>query len=945
MTDKGNMFEDTGVKLPGMEAFKVKAREAAAEGVVMLENRDHALPLARGSRAALFGRTQFHYYKSGTGSGGMVNTAYVTGVREAIEAESAYVLDEEVTRVYREWLGGHPFDAGAGWAQEPWFQEEMVPDESLVKRAAARNDAAIVILGRLAGEDRDNSAVEGSWFLTKEEEMLLERVCGAFARTIVLLNVGNIIDMTWVERYRPAAVLYIWQGGQEGGNGVLDVLTGDVSPSGKLPDTIARDIADYPSTENFGDAVRNIYKEDIYVGYRWFETFAKDRVLYPFGYGLSYTSFSLRVESMTMMDSGGIAFRMEITNTGDVPGREVVQVYCEAPQGALGKPARSLCGYRKVPLLKPGKSRTFKIIVQPSSLTSYDDSGASGFKSAWVLEKGKYSFYVGTDVRSAVFAGSIELGGTAPLEQLEEAMAPVLPFERVKPVNGAVGSEPVPLRREDPMERRAERMPAAIPYAGDLGIRLADVARGDAQMETFLSQWTDEDLSCVMRGEGMCSPKVTAGTAGAFGGVTERLREMGLPAACCADGPAGIRMDCGTIAFSLPSGTLLASTWNNSLVRELFVLEGLELRKNKIDTLLGPGMNIHRSPLNGRNFEYFSEDPYLTGKMAAAELWGLHEYGVEGTIKHFACNDQEYCRHRADSVVSERALREIYLKGFEMAVKDGGATSIMSTYGPVNGTWTASSYDLLTTILRGQWGYKGIVMTDWFAAGNEPGGAPSSRHTASMGRAQNDLFMVVRDSRTNSEGDDTMEGLAEGRVTRAELLRNAANICRFLIETPAFPRSLGVVTPVDAALAQMADSEDAFGQTAADLFFDGTCEIPVQAIDTSKGATTLIGFTPAERGIYRLEAEVCADAVSELSQINAAVSFDRETVGTIALTGADREWRTVSMELPPMFNPTFYLKFYFAQAGMKIRRCGLALVCSIEQDIIREAAKRQGTAE
>ena len=353
-------------------------------------------------------------------------------------------------------------------------------------------------------------------------------------------------------------------------------------------------------------------------------------------------------------------------------------------------------------------------------MASYDDSGVTGHKSAYVLEEGTYAFYVGGDVRAAAFAAGFELEELIVLEQLEEAVAPVEPFDILKPgmVKGRAKEEaseeqgmssceakyvPVATRTVDLAGRVTKRMPKTYEYTGDKGYKLADAADGKVSMEDFVAQLSDEELAAIVRGEGMCSPKVTPGIAGAFGGVTESLKGFGIPIAGCSDGPSGIRMDCGTLAFAMPNGTLLAATFNERLSTKLYEWEGLELRKDKIDTLLGPGMNIHRNPLNGRNFEYFSEDPLLTGKMAAAQLKGMHKYGVTGTIKHFACNNQETNRHGVQAVVSERALREIYLKGFEIAVKEGGAYSIMTSYNPLNGFWSASSYDLLTTILRGEW--------------------------------------------------------------------------------------------------------------------------------------------------------------------------------------------------------------------------------------------------
>ena len=774
------------------EVYAGTARKAQAEGAVLLENRENALPLPAGSHVALFGRTQFAYYKSGIGSGGLVNTEYVTGVREAILQRNAYELSPSLERAYAEWLPAHPPVKGEHWTVEPWFQEEMEPSEELVAQAAREADAAIVIIGRTAGEERDNRPERGSWFLTQQEETMLERVCRAFPRTIVLLNTGNIMDMNWVAKYRPAAVLCIWQGGQEGGNGVLDLLTGEVSPSGKLADTIAREITDYPSDQCFGDPARNIYREDIYVGYRYFETFAPEKVLYPFGYGLSYTKFEIRGQGMESIGDDTITFRARVVNTGTVPGKEVVQIYCEAPQGKLGKPSRSLCAFRKTITLDPRQYQDLKFKVPVRAIASYDDSGVTGHKSAWVLEEGSYTFYIGNSVRETKECGSFSLSGVAVIEECEEALAPILPFERMKPVRTesglSVGYEPAPLRTCAPLERRAQRMPEEIPYTGDRGFKLADVGSGKVTMEAFLAQLQDEDLICMTRGEGMHSPKVTPGTAAAFGGVTDRLLHFGIPTACCSDGPSGLRRDDGAKAFSIPSGTCLACTWNIVLVKSLFDWLGSEVRANRVDSLLGPGMNIHRHPLGGRNFEYFSEDPFLTGKMAVVQLRGLRESAVVGTIKHFCANNQEYCRRDADSVISERALREIYLRGFELAVREGAATSVMTTYGSVNGAYTASQYDLLTTILRGQFGFGGIVMTDWEAYGSEENGPGSPQYTSTMIRAQNDLYMVTESAEENTKGDDTAQGLSEGRITRGELQRAARNICRFLLDTPAYQR-------------------------------------------------------------------------------------------------------------------------------------------------------------
>ena len=297
----------------------------------------------------------------------------------------------------------------------------------------------------------------------------------------------------------------------------------------------------------------------------------------------------------------------------------------------------------------------------------------------------------------------------------------------------------------------------------------------------------------MVRGEGMCSPRVTPGVASCFGGLTDTLqKEYGIPVAAASDGPSGIRMDVGALATQVPIGTLLACTFDEKLVEELYVMEGKELARNEIDTLLGPGLNLHRNPLNGRNFEYFSEDPLLTGKMAAANVRGIRRGGAHATIKHFACNSQEAERNKVNAAVSERALRELYLRGFEIAVKEGGADSLMTAYNPINGHWCASNYDLNTTILRNEWGYRGIVMTDWWSTMNDcvKGGKESPSNTAAMVRAQNDLYMVVDNlaAERNPMQDNTLEALEKGKLTLGELQRCVMNICRFLMNAPVMER-------------------------------------------------------------------------------------------------------------------------------------------------------------
>lgn len=655
------------------EQYLKTAAQVVSEGIVMLKNDNDALPLNPDDEIALFGRIQLHYYKSGTGSGGMVNVSKITGIPDGL-LENGVSVNEELLDVYRKWDSENPFDLGDGWGKEPWSQTEMPLDEALVAHVSESSHTAIVIIGRTAGEEQDNSLHEGSYLLTAAEKDMLAKVRRHFPKMIVLLNVGNIIDMNELLSFDPDSVLYVWQGGMTGGTGTADVLTGKISPCGKLTDTIAANVNDYPSAPYFGDPYRNFYSEDIYVGYRYFETFARDKVLYPFGFGLSYTTFDIAITGAKQL-SDKWDFTVKVTNTGNYSGKEVVQIYCKAPQGRLGKPSRVLCGYEKTDTLAPGKSQVMTISVSNAQIASYDDSGVTGHAHCFVLEEGTYRFYAGSDVRSAKEFYHCPQNSTEVISRHEQALAPVESFDRIHPeISGGryvIRMENVPLSHVDEAKRRQDNFPKEIPFTGDKGIRLADVKNGTHTMDEFIAQLTDYDLSCMIRGEGMNSPKVTAGTAAAFGGVSDELTALGIPCGCCDDGPSGMRLDCGTKAFSLPNGTMIACTFNRTLIRELFSLTGLEMIANKVDCLLGPGMNIHRHPLNGRNFEYFSEDPFLTGTIASAQLKGLHSAGVTGTIKHFCGNNQETDRHDTNAVISERALREIYLKGFEIARKGG----------------------------------------------------------------------------------------------------------------------------------------------------------------------------------------------------------------------------------------------------------------------------------
>ena len=907
-----------------LEKYAALARQAVAEGCVLLENEGQALPLRDGERVAVFGRMAFHYYKSGLGSGGLVNTRYVVGILDALKECEGVHLDEKLMGIYEDWIMENPYDEGQGWGRVPWCQKEMDVTEEMLD-CARRNDVSLVVIGRTAGEDQDNNAKAGSYCLTETEEDMIRRVCEVSERTVVVLNVGNTIDMSWVEKYRPQAVLYVWQGGQEGGNGVADVLTGKVCACGKLTDTIAADIKDYPSTENFGDPFKNYYKEDIYVGYRYFETFAKDKVLYPFGYGLSYTTFETRAE--ILKNTGDeITVSVTVSNTGEVRGKEVVQVYVKVPQGKLGNPARKLIGFAKTKELAPGEQEEVCIVIQKYDMASYDDSGVTGHKSCYVLEEGTYEIFVGSDVRSAVSVGCYEEEFRV-IEELEEAYAPVEKFQRMKAVLLSDGTyqavtEDVPIRTIDPQERRANEMPETYVYTGDKGYKLVDVLDKKVSMEEFVAQISEEDLIAMFRGEGMCSPKVTAGTAAAFGGVTDGLIALGIPVGCCSDGPSGIRMDCGTKAFSMPNGTSLGCTFNVELVGALYEMTGKELRLNKIDSLLGPGMNIHRNPLNGRNFEYISEDPILTGRICAAQVKAMAKSGIGSTIKHFCGNNQEVGRSTSDSVISERALREIYLKGFEIAVKEGGARSVMTTYGSVNGLWTAGSYDLCTTILRKEWGFDGIVMTDWWAKSNYKGHQAEVPVKAPMVAAQNDIYMVVSDAKSNPENDDVEEMLHAGKITLGELQRNAANILGFLLKSPSILLWTDRICEEELEAMSTKEDDDVDAGSLVNIESDPkTQEIVIEGtmLHPAKGNADVLAVTNDFEGDFTMKFVLKSD-LGELAQLPVSVFLDNIHKMTVSVQGTNGKWVEESRILNMGFGHNHYIKLYYGADNLEIEK-------------------------
>ncbi len=755
-------------------------RRAGAEGTILLKN-DGVLPLSKTGSTAFFGRVQRDYFYVGYGSGGDVNPDYLVSPMDALEARGDIAYDKALADRYRLWCQAN-LPPVADWAQWPTCHPEMPLREEAVQAAAQRNDAAVVILGRAMGEAMDNRPEPGGYYLTEAEKALLAQVTAAFRKVCVVVDAGNIMDLSWVEEYPIGALVYAFQGGMESGNALIDVLYGDAQPGGRLTDTVPRHYEDAPTYGHFGGRDFNEYREDIYVGYRYYETFAQDKVLYPFGFGLSYTSF--RVESAAAAWHTSWDLRIQVTNTGSRPGRQVVQVYVEAPQGKLGKAARVLADYWKTPELAPGQSAAVSLWIDLESLASFDDSGVTGHPYAYVLEAGAYRLYVGTDVRSAGLAGRLFLEEQVLTAQLESQCSPTQDFPRLHPKEEGgrlvPGFEPVPRAESRRKDQVLENLPETIPFTGDLGISFRDVCKGTHGMEDFIAQLTPEELNALCKGEGqMDSPLGTKGNAGMLGGTTRSLRDKGVPTLTTTDGPSGIRVCCYTAL--LPCGTALASSWDVKAVEALGHLFGQEMVRKGSDILLGPGLNIHRDPLCGRNFEYYSEDPLLSGTVAAAMVRGIQSVpGRSACVKHFACNNQEENRNRNDSRLSQRALREIYLRGFEICLRDAAPLCLMTSYNQINGIWGHYQYELVTGILRREWGYDGLVMTDWWMQPCTDPDFPALWNDAYRLRAQVDVLMPG----SNAFGDPTMDPSAleslkkEKGLTLGEMQRSAKNVLK-----------------------------------------------------------------------------------------------------------------------------------------------------------------------
>lgn len=777
--DQGSGDKTDKSVTPGMPEL---VRAVAAEGAVLLENNG-VLPFKADDNVALFGRNQIETFFVGYGSGGDVNEPYKISYLDGLKACDSFKINEKLAEKYTNWCAANPVDEGV-WGRWPRYFPEMPFDDEMVNQAASESNRAVVFVGRSSGEDRENALDEGSYYLTSEEKRLIKTVTDKFESTVIVLNIGSVIDFSWLDEYegKIGAVLIAWQGGMESGNALADILSGNVPPSGKLTDTVAYSFEDYSSSADFGAKKFNNYVEDIFVGYRYFSTFAPEKVRYPFGFGLGYADFDLDCHDVYIGEEKADV-KVSVKNmSDDFSGKETVQVYYSVSGTTLVNPDRQLVAYSKTKLLAPGESQQLDITFPKSSFASYDDSGVTGYANAWVLEKGEYTVFVGTDCANAKPVASFTVAKTKRIEQLTQVSAVKEPFERIDGYTEKNGKK-YPVKHITPESKTnltkiiLSDLPESVAITGDKGYRLDDVRNGRISLDEFVAQLDTTELEAISRGDYiMNSPLGAKGNAGVLGGVLESLRNKGVPSITTTDGPSGIRLHAS--CSLLPIGAILASTFNDALVEQLYTLVGKEMAAKGSDVLLAPGMNIHRSPLCGRNFEYFSEDPLVSGKIAAAVVRGVQSSGLSACPKHFACNNQETNRCHNDSRVSERALREIYLKGFEICVKESSPKCIMTSYNKINGVWGHYNYELCTTVLRKEWGYKGMVMTDWWMRKSASPEFPNLKDNAYRVRAQVDVLMPGGGHTGKKKPDGTLlktYGKPDG-ITLGELQRTAKNV-------------------------------------------------------------------------------------------------------------------------------------------------------------------------
>lgn len=739
------------------------SRAITDEGIVLLKNENNALPIAHGASVALFGDAQCvgpkdkddtwfmkGYIPYGYGSETQCGDFEDQPI-DPLTALTAAEKNGEISIYHK------TSDAFSDALQKG---ETYLPTDADVAAAASKAKTAVYFISRWAGESFDLH--RDDWYLHESEIALLRQLTKAFEKVVVVLNTPSVIDTSWaadkIKGVHVDSVLFVGYTGMQGGLGIADVLLGHANPSGKTNDTWAKDITDYPTTAGW-DQQHQAYTEDIFVGYRWFETFDPDykRVNYEFGYGLSYTTFKIETKNFAFKN-GAVTVDAVVTNTGAVPGKEVVQMYVSAPQGKLGKAAKVLCDYAKTTLLVPGKSETLKLTVKMEDLSSFDDLGKTGNPACNVLEAGNYHFLVGNSVRNAAKAGTAKIKKLTVTKKLSS----LCPTNLEKRLLADGSLETLPKRKAEQNYVHTETPKPNVKKSKVLvGRRLSEVVFGTLTMEDYLAQWSDKELATFFvsydQNQVGCSDALCA--------------KFGLNRFSQGDGGNGLCF----MGTTYPCIAILASTWNDALAEAFGLQLGTELYKNNVGMWLGPAVNMHRNPLCGRNLEYYSEDPYLTGRFATIIVKAIQRNGIPVCIKHMCCNEKEAGKIWSDSQVSERALREVYLKPFQMAITEGHAEGIMTSYNIVNGVPTSEYSDMLRGIVRGEWGYEGFITSDW-------------------GNCKNQIREINASNNVHTPFDHCdinliYNAIDSGEITRATLEEGAAQILWTLMRSPRYYRA------------------------------------------------------------------------------------------------------------------------------------------------------------
>ena len=785
------------------------AYEAACESIVLLKN-DGALPFSH-KKVALYGAGASMTIKGGTGSG-EVNERHCVTIQEGLE-------DRGFTVTTKKWIDD--FDAFYKKAEADYKIEkrkrvnifkmdsimQMLFDNFRLPAGPAitevtDTDSCVYVLSRQAGEGGDRKVEKGDYSLSDEELSHIRFCAEHYEKFVLVINCGSSMELAALDEIPGInAILYICQLGSEGGHAVADILSGAVTPSGKLSDTWAKHYDDIPFAREYsylnGDLKNEYYKEGIYVGYRYFDSFGVTPA-YPFGYGLSYTDFAIQFDSLTAKGTT-ITVTAKVENIGQYPGKEVVQLYASAPAGQLCKEYQSLCAFEKTRLLAPGESQVLELAFDMTQLASYRERD-----NCYVLEKGDYILRLGNSSRNTKPVCIVALTEDAVVS-CHRAICQAL--DKIEELSADFAAENLP-----------DLLRLTIPAAAFQTVTYTyenPAVCCDPDVQAFLDKLTLEEMVDIVVGIGMFGGTTRFNLPGSVGNTTSKFWDRGLANVTLCDGPAGLRIQKRStvsakgkvkpveMAMSVfeafpgfvkklmtgnpekdpvlyqyttafPVANALAQTWNTDLLYRVGEAIQAEMAEYGCTYWLAPAVNIHRNPLCGRNFEYFSEDPYLSGIMAAAITRGVQkEEGYYVTVKHFACNNQEDNRNFVSSNLSQRTLREIYLRPFEYAVRKGGAKGIMTSYNKVNGVYAPNSFDLCTKVLRNEWGFDGVVMTDWFSTNR--GQADNAIAMA----AGNDLIMPGG----GSFKKEILQGVKTGKISSEDVRRCCGNVVKSILHS------------------------------------------------------------------------------------------------------------------------------------------------------------------